>query len=118
MITLDIDGKTREEATVKMLIACINLKYAFPNRDVIVHLTRRGYHIIVYGDDGDLENERELRRIFGDDPFRIEIDKSKQERGSYNFNVLWTQKKGFQTKEINPLSLDVIRLDQVPNLCK
>ena len=118
MITLDKDGKTRDDATVKMLISYLNLKYAFPNRDAIVHLTRRGYHVIVYGDDGDLENERELRRIFGDDPFRIDIDKHKQEIGSYNFNVLWTEKKGFKVKEINPLSLDVIRLDQIPNLCK
>ena len=118
MITIDIDGIDRNEATVKMLVTYANLKFAFPKRDVITHYTKRGYHLICYGDDGDLEQERQLRRVFGDDPFRIDIDKHKQEIGSYNFNVLWTIKKGFRVKEINPLSLDVIRLDQVPNLCK
>ncbi len=112
MITLDKDGKTRDDATVRMLISYLNLKYAFPKCHPIVHLTRRGYHVIVYGNHGSLEDERELRRVFGDDPFRIDIDKHKQEIGSYNFNVLWTKKKGFEVKEINPLSLDVIRLDQ------
>lgn len=114
MITLDVDGVTRDEATAKMLMAYINLKYVYPRRDVFVHLTRRGYHLIVYGNDGDLERERELRRVFGDDPFRVDIDKHKQEIGSYNFNVLWTVKRGFEVKEINPLSLDVVNFEQFP----
>ena len=55
-----------------------------------------------YGDDGDLENERFLRTIFGDDPVRVYIDKIKHEKGLYNFNVLWTIKKGFKVKVIDP----------------
>lgn len=117
IITIDIDGKTRDEATVRMLIAYFSIRHIFPKRDVAVHLTRRGYHLICYvGEVMSLEQERELRRVFGDDPFRIDIDKHKQEIGSYNFNVLWTEKKGFKVKEINPLSLDVVRLDQYGDL--
>jgi hypothetical protein len=55
---------------------------------------------------------------FTRNPFRIDIDQHKQEIGSFNFNVLWTRKKGFRVKEINPLSLDVIRLDQYHDLVK
>ena len=112
MITLDIDGKSRDESTVRMLISYLGLKHVYPKREIEVHLTRRGYHILAYGDDGDLKQERTLRQIFGDDPFRIDIDKHKQEIGSYNFNVLWTIKKGFKVKVIDPLSLDVVDLDQ------
>ena len=130
MITIDIDGKTRkvklnrrsreilsrDQATIMMLIAYFGLRHVFPRRDVFVHITRRGYHLICYGYDGDLERERGLRRVFGDDPFRIDIDRIKQEKGSFNFNVMWTQKGEFRTKEIDPLSLDVVRLDQYGDL--
>jgi len=102
VITVDIDGDGRFDATVKMIISYINIKSFYPRRDVIIHQTKRGYHLIVYGDDGNLENERFLRTIFGDDPVRVYIDKMKQEKGLYNLNVLWTIKKGYKVKEINP----------------
>tara|TARA_B100001971_G_C18221818_1_gene557705 strand:- start:1140 stop:1460 length:321 start_codon:yes stop_codon:yes gene_type:complete len=101
MITIDIDGKTKFEATIKMIISYINLKSFYPRKDPIIHLTKRGYHLIVYGDDGDLERERSLREIFGDDPMRIHIDRYKNEIGSHNLNVLWTIKKGYRVKEID-----------------
>ena len=102
MITIDIDGKTGFDATIKMMISYTNLKGFYPRRDVIIHRTKRGYHLIIYGDDGDLERERSLREIFGDDHMRIHIDRYKNEIGSHNLNVLWTVKKGYKVKEINP----------------
>lgn len=98
MITIDIDGENRFDATVNMIISFIDFKSIYPRREIIIHLTKRGYHLIVYGDDGDLETERNLRKIFGDDPARVNIDKMKQEKGLYNFNVLWTIKKRIQSK--------------------
>ena len=101
MITLDIDGETTEEATIRMIIAYHNLRHFFPRRDIIIHGTQRGYHLIVPGNDGSLEREFELREIFGDDPHRIRIDKYKHRIGSHNVNVLWTVKKGFRVREID-----------------
>jgi len=102
VITVDIDGENRFDASIKMIISYKDIKSFYPRRDVIIHQTKRGYHLIVYGDDGDLENERFLRIIFGDDPVRVYIDKMKHEKGLYNFNVLWTIKKGFKVKVIDP----------------
>ena len=101
MITVDIDGEDRFDATIKTIISYIDIRSFYPKREPIIHLTKRGFHLIVYGDDGDLETERKLRLIFGDDPVRVYIDKIKQEKGLYNFNVLWTIKKGFRVKEIS-----------------
>ena len=39
MITLDIDGKSRDESTVRMLISYLGLKHVYPKREIEVHLT-------------------------------------------------------------------------------
>ena len=68
---IDLDKKCRWE----LLLRYFNLKNAFPNEDIVVYETRHGYHLVLPG----LQTDLELRRIFGDDPMRIEFEEKRSE---------------------------------------
>lgn len=68
---IDIDSKCRWS----LLLRYFNLKNAFPDEDIVVWETRHGYHLVLYRIKTDLE----LRRIFGDDPMRIEFEEKRSE---------------------------------------
>lgn len=52
-----------------------NLRDAFPDEDIIVWETRHGYHLVLPNVKTDLD----LRRVFGDDPMRIEFEEKRSE---------------------------------------
>ena len=41
--------------------------------------------------------------MLGDDRRRVRLDEYKKSIGSHNFNVLWTEKGGFNVYEIQPI---------------
>ena len=95
-ITIDVDAKNRDEATVKMLIRYFNIKYLFPNAKIRVDLTRKGYHVIAYDLPIPQDKILELRQMFGDDGIRIMLDSDREPVGS---NIMWSEKKGFVVKK-------------------
>jgi len=95
-LTLDIDGENRDDATVKMLARYFAIKHIWPDAEVRVDLTRKGYHIVVYGLDVPQERIIELREVLGDDGIRVQLDTAREPVGS---NILWTVKKGFRVKK-------------------
>jgi hypothetical protein len=66
---IDLDKKCQWE----LLMRYFNLKDAFPNEDIVVYETRRGYHLVLPNVKTDLE----LRMIFGDDTMRIEFEEAR-----------------------------------------
>lgn len=66
---IDIDSKCRWN----LLLRYFNLKNAFPDEDITVWETKHGYHLVLY----DIKTDLELRRIFGDDPMRIEFEEER-----------------------------------------
>jgi hypothetical protein len=95
-LTIDVDAKNRDEATVKMLIRYFNIKYLFPNSKIRVDLTRKGYHIIVYDLPIPQDEILKWREAFGDDSIRIMLDENREPVGS---NIMWSEKKGFVVKK-------------------
>lgn len=63
---IDIDSRCRWN----LLRRYFNLRNAFPNETIVVYETRKGYHIIL----PDVWTDLELRRVFGDDPARIDYE--------------------------------------------
>lgn len=68
---IDIDKKCRWE----LLTRYFNLKNAFPNEDVVVYETRKGYHLVL----PNIKTSLELRRIFGDDMMRVEFEDNRSQ---------------------------------------
>jgi hypothetical protein len=86
-----------------MLQANYNLKWVFPEAEVVVGITRHGYHVVGYGPCLPFEDECHVRVMLGDDKSRVNIDEYKKSIGSHNYNVLWTEKAGFRVHEIEPV---------------
>ena len=109
MLTLDIDGGKRLtkhsffRASLKAANSLALIDALYPNRKVKVERTRKGIHIIAFGFDYSLENERMLRRFLGDDPTRIWLDEKRLIDGSTVCNVLWTFKRGFCVKDLTSM---------------
>lgn len=63
---IDIDRKCRWE----LLMRYFNLRNAFPNENIVVYETRKGYHLVL----PNIKTDLELRIIFGDDMMRVEFE--------------------------------------------
>lgn len=72
----------------KLLMYYFNLKNAFPDKQIDVYRTKNGYHLIVTGVPTDLE----LRRIFGDDMWRIEFEEERSRVFRRTKDVLYHRK--------------------------
>jgi hypothetical protein len=71
---IDLDSKCRWD----LLRRYFNLRNAFPNETIVVYETKKGYHIVLPYVKTDLE----LRRIFGDDPARIDYEEERSTKHS------------------------------------
>jgi hypothetical protein len=92
-ITVDIDGPLWKALSVFYQLKSVC-------RKVELYKTRKGFHVIGYG--APVKNEEEVlqvRRYFGDDNLRIEIDEINLKSGK-PFQVLWNIKNGFENKLI------------------
>jgi len=99
--THDIDARNKNEATVKMLSVYHNIKYAYPDADIRVDLTRKGYHLVVWIKRLKQKEALAFRATFGDDNIRLMLDSSRS--NDLTKNVLWTEKKGWKVrKDIDP----------------
>jgi hypothetical protein len=86
-----------------MLKAYFNTLYLFPKAKVEVEITRHGYHVLAWGVNLPFEEECKVRITLGDDRARVHLDEYKKTIGSHNFNVLWTNKRGFGVRQIEPV---------------
>ncbi len=103
MIGIDVDGRDRGDASYRMLKAYYNLRWLFPRAHVVVEITKHGYHLCGFGPCLTFETECTVRAALGDDRTRVKLDEYKKSIGSHNFNVLWTEKRGFNVYEIEPV---------------
>jgi len=55
------------------LRAYLNAKHLFPDADVRLYRTRKGYHVVIRGVNVDAWTALEIRRYLGDDPERLYI---------------------------------------------
>ncbi len=72
----------------KLLMYYFNLKNVFPDKQIDVYRTKNGYHLIVTGVPTSLE----LRRIFGDDMWRIEFEEERSRVFGRTKDVLYHRK--------------------------
>lgn len=85
-----------------MLSAYFNIKHFFPDAQIRVDLTRKGYHVRAFIPEVKQKHELSVRAAFGDDKVRILLDESRC--NLLTRSVLWSEKKGFKAqKDINPL---------------
>jgi len=90
-LTLDIDGREWWAWAV-----FYSLRDSGEFTKVELYRTRKGYHIVAYGGGFNQYELDNLRRMYGDDVVRLDIDNTKypgQPR-----NVLWNKKDGFEVK--------------------
>ena len=86
-----------------MLMAKYNMEWLFPKAKVEVEITRHGYHVVGLGPCLPFEKTCLIRVLLGDDRARVHLDEYKKTIGSHNFNVLWTNKRGFGVRQIEPV---------------
>jgi hypothetical protein len=101
-LTLDIDGREREWWAWAVYY---QLRDSGQFTRVEIYRTRKGYHIIAYGGGLDLIEMEKLRRHYGDDNFRLEVDVVKHPKQPRN--VLWDIKNGYEVKLLE--SMDIKR---------
>ena len=71
-ISIDLDEKDE----LSLLKVYYNLKYLFPNEEIIVRETKRGYHIKVEK-EVDVQTNLQIRRILGDDTYRLQLSEKR-----------------------------------------
>lgn len=92
-VTVDIDGHHREWWAWSVYYM---MRDSGQFTKVEIYRTRKGFHVVGYG-TGLSEIEAEiLRRIYGDDTLRIEIDMVKNT--GQPKQVLWTVKNGYEVE--------------------
>lgn len=92
-VTVDIDGSNKEWWAWSVFYM---MKHSKLFTAVEIYRTRRGYHIIGYGSSLTESQVSTMRRIYGDDTARIEIDQAKNPNQPKQ--VLWTVKNGHTAK--------------------
>jgi len=95
-LTLDIDNKSR-----RYLEGKVNLvRRLFPNKKLRVDYSpRKGFHLFVYGLNLNWERVLAYRKLLGDDPRRIAIDKVRWARGC-NCQVMFSSKGNEQSRRL------------------
>ena len=110
VITLDIDfvyreyadGDERQRSELEILMILFNINYICRNTRCRICLTRNGLHI--YIDDNtrlrDFPKRETVRRLFRDDPVRLDIDSKRFTYKLYNFiDTLFSEKIEIYTKK-------------------
>ncbi|MEM4167691.1 MAG: hypothetical protein QXW98_04550 [Candidatus Caldarchaeum sp.] len=92
-VTVDIDGLHREWWAWSVYYM---MRDSGQFQRVEIYRTRKGYHIIGYGTGLSETEINHLRRMFGDDQLRLEIDILKNT--GQPKQVLWTVKNGYEVK--------------------
>lgn len=99
---IDIDDKNQ----FHLLRVYFNAKYMFPDKNVIVTETKKGFHVEVEG----VETSIKIREIFGDDSARIQISEYRMRRWNVNHqDILYVEKtpsygKKFRVEDFNILN--------------
>lgn len=107
MLGIDLDNVP----DYKLLMYYFNLKYSFPDKNIAVFRTSKGYHIIVEGVNTDLK----LREIFGDDLWRIKFEEARSKALNREpIDVLFHKKvvyrNGKKVKEFERYPVDLLSL--------
>lgn len=97
-VTLDIDGKHSNFETLAVR-AYYSLRHIADDIDVNVSSSGHGLHIIGWFEEAIDEGTKDtLRRTYGDDVERIELDYTRRSVG-HRDQVLWTDKGGSGTAD-------------------
>lgn len=103
-IGLDFDSKNR----LQLLRGWFNANYFFPDTEIKVLETRKGYHLKIY-QEHCLKQNFHVRRALNDDPVRLYFDEIRARRGLEDwvdtlFAVKWTPKGVGKEKPTHVLS--------------
>jgi len=99
---VDIDG---DNARLKALMTFFNARQLYPDKEIKVYRTGRGYHVKVLGITSNIK----VRRILGDDAMRIEFSEERMKAFNRPYDDVLFQVKRYgrrvsREEEINILS--------------
>jgi len=96
-LTIDLDKKSQLKKTLIKINDFFNKKAI---DEIWVSASGRGYHLITYELDTAYDLLFMLRELFGDDKWRIKIDRYKRRYTKNGLDVLWTIKGSKKAKMI------------------
>lgn len=90
-LTIDFDNMSRSKFKRKLKLLAFLFPYNWIN--VLRSSSRKGYHVEVWNVCSDWDENLQLRKMLGDDLFRVLMDRKRSEQGIVS-QLLFDVKKG------------------------